>query len=90
MLSYIDDSIICENQGYHVDMKNEDCLVWVLLILKYKTPVWNLILQMAATAIMISRLESLRSRRRTFSLWTIKIWRITQSLRSKDGYRLFF
>lgn len=36
VLSYIDDSIICENQGYHVDMKNEDCLVWVFLILKYK------------------------------------------------------
>lgn len=36
VLTFVDDSVICDNDGYHVDMKNEDCLIWVLLILKYR------------------------------------------------------
>lgn len=38
LLANVDDAVICGKNGYHVDMKNEDCLTWVLLILKYKNP----------------------------------------------------
>lgn len=36
MLSYVTDEILLDTKGYHIDMKNEDCITWVLLILKYK------------------------------------------------------
>jgi CDP-glycerol glycerophosphotransferase (TagB/SpsB family) len=36
VLAFVSDSVICDSLGYQIDMKNRDCLTWVLLILKYK------------------------------------------------------
>ena len=81
LLAHVDDAVICGKNGYHVDMKNEDCLTWVLLILKYKNPKLEFDFLMAVMDFGISRLGNLRSRQPIFSLWTTRSRKMVQRLR---------